>query len=188
MIQPTYQPRGRARMVRSGWDLQRYLPDRLRDRRVVLAFLVAILVALLVAGFGFSRANAKAGEVSSARKDALAAATDAVPVLLTYDLASLKSDADKRERLLTKSFAADYQKLVSTKLQPQASKKQLVTQTQVATASTISTKGDDATILMFLNQASYAKGMDAPTSTGSRVRIEMKKVGGAWKVAGMAPF
>lgn len=153
-----------------------------------LAALTVLVVAVNGAGGLLARSNGTTTDERDAAADALEAATQAVPSLLTYDASTVAGLAKDTSGLLTDSFAPEYTKLVSEQLTPAAKQRQLVTQTEVASGGVVTASKNRVTVLLFLNQVSLAKGMKTPAETGSRVRVVLQRVGGEWCVDKLTPL
>jgi Mce-associated membrane protein len=160
---------------------------RLTSTRSLIVFAV-LVVAVACGGFMLSRSNGSTADEHDAAADALAAATQAVPSLLTYDASTVAGLAKDESGVLTDSFAAEYTKLVNEELAPAAKQRQLVTQTEVASGGVVTEGKDRVTVLLFLNQVSLAKGMKTPAETGSRVRVVLQRVGGEWRIDKLTPL
>ena len=158
------------------------------DARLACLGLATLTVAALVIGAVFSAKLSAIEDDDSSRDEALAAATEAVPALLSYDASTIKNMVDANAALMTDDFASEYGELVEQDLRPTVVKEKLATDTQIATASIVSVSGSEATVLLFLNQLSSTKGMKVPSATGSRVRAILKLQEGNWLLDDMEPI
>ncbi len=156
------------------------------NRALVILTILVLLVG--AGGVALWRSNAHESDVEKARESALAAATDAVPSLLTYDANTVATLAKSQAGLLTGSFAQEYAALVNDQLAPAAKKRELVTHTEVASGAVVSGDTSRVTVLLFLNQVSLAKDMKTPAATGSRVRVALKHVAGQWRIDELTPL
>ncbi|KRA31088.1 hypothetical protein ASD81_16515 [Nocardioides sp. Root614] len=156
-------------------------------KRTIALLTVLVVVAASTTIFLFLKTRG-ADATETARTEALAAAQSAVPELLSYDFKEIAEAPNRAAPLLTGSFKDEYEGLLRDSIIPAATKGQLVTRTQVATASVISATESEVKVLMFLNQVSSGKGAAAPIATGSRVRVTMKHDDETWRVAGIDPL
>jgi Mce-associated membrane protein len=156
-------------------------------RRTIPILAVLALVISVTAGvlWSVNRANA---DQDAARADAMAAAEKNVATLLSYDYRTIATAVEERTGLVTGKFKSQYAELVNDQVAPAAKKRKVVTRTEVVTAAVVSADTDQARLLLFLNQVSATKQSKVPMLTGSRVRVEMKKVDGTWRVADVTPL
>ena len=167
------------------------LADRLAlpSGRIRPASVGAVLTAVLtVVAATFGLLNLHHDHSESARKDALAAAKKHVPELLSYDYSSLDQQLKKSQKVITGAFKEQYVALVTKELGPVARKRQLVTRTQAVSSAVVRASGDEAVILMFLNQISADKKATTPTLSGSRVRVTLRRVDDSWRVSELTPL
>lgn len=160
----------------------------LRDPRTLSVLLAAITIAAAITGFVFMGKSGDLKTRSELRDDALAAATAAVPALLSYDPASIADLVTQNRALMTDDFAEEYQQLVDDQLLPTVEKRDLATDTQVAGASIVELTESSATVLLFLNQLSSSADTKVPAATGSRVRATFSLVGDEWLLSEMQPI
>ncbi len=153
--------------------------------RFRLLALGAVLVAVgmaVVAGLQAQRA----AETSDARADALEAAKIRVPVLLSYDKATLAEDLDRALDQTTGSFADDYEQILTEVVEPTAQRRGISTDASISAAGVVSGDRDEVVVLLFLTQTTTGKG-DRSSVSGSRVEVTMERDGDEWKIAGLMP-
>src|SRR5690606_7835752 len=102
-----------------------------------LAPVVALVLAAALAGTAAFGAHRAAG-LTTARADALAAATARVPDLLSYRAASLEEDLDRALAQTTGDFTADYQRILEDAVEPTARKRKISTAAVVSAAGVVS--------------------------------------------------
>jgi len=153
-------------------------------RRRLLA-LGAVLAGLALAVFAGVQAYV-AASTADARADALDAAKTRVPVLLSYDKATLDEDLDRAMDQTTGSFADDYEKILTEVVEPTAKRRGISTEASVSAAGVVSGDRDEVVVLLFLTQTTTAKG-DRSSVSGSRVEVTLKRAGDDWKIAGLEP-
>jgi Mce-associated membrane protein len=168
---------------------QRKSADKLGKplRRTIPILAVLALVLSVTAGVLWS-VNRATADQDAVRADAVAAAKKNVATLLSYDYRTIATAVEERTGLVTGKFKSQYAKLVNDQVAPAARKRKVVTRTEVITGAVVSADTDQARLLLFLNQVSATKQSKVPVLSGSRVRVEMKKVDGTWRVADVTPL
>lgn len=156
--------------------------------RKAAGILLAVLLVVSGLGLFLHQRNSVADGVDSARIAARKTAVVSVAKLFSFDYRTLSAALPDRTTLLTEDFSKEYSQLVSSKVAPAAKAGHITTRTEVATASVVSATEDSVDLLFFLNQTSASQGSMIPILTGSRVRVEMRKVSGRWLVAGVDPI
>lgn len=147
---------------------------------IVLALFVVADIVLAIA------AHRVAGD-DEAGAAALRSAETRVPVMLTYNHASLEQDLTVADANTTGAFGRQFSVLLRDVVAPQARKNKVSTEASVAAASVVSRTDRSVVVLMFLTQATTS-GKDAtPVLTGSRVEVTMKRTDAGWFVAGLEP-
>lgn len=150
-----------------------------------LVALGVVLVALAMAVFAAVQAQ-RAAAASDARGDALDAAKNRVPVLLSYDRDTLDEDLERALDQTTGSFADDYEQILTEVVEPTAHRRGISTKAVISAAGVVSGDRDEVVVLLFLTQTTTAKG-DRSSVSGSRVEVTMARVGDDWKIAGLKP-
>lgn len=153
-----------------------------RNRAVALG---VVLVALAVAVYTAVQAHLAAAD-AAARSDALDAAKQRVPALLSYENASLAEDLDRALDQTTGSFADDYEKILTDVVEPTAKRRGISTEASVGAAGVVSGDRDEVVVLVLLTQTTTARG-DRSSVSGSRVEVTMQRSGDDWKIAGLKP-
>ncbi|WP_181778809.1 hypothetical protein [Pseudonocardia pini] len=177
-------------MARRHLDVRRLTqaPGRFATRPRAVGIAAAALALVLVAGtvtFGLLALNGSA--VQQARVDAVAAAEEAVPRLLSYDHTTLEAETPQRLELLTGSFKDDYAQLMRDVVLPAARQSSLITSTELVDSGVVTEDGPDTvTVLLFLNQSTGAQGQ-VPDVAGSRVRATLERPDDRWLVSELTP-
>ena len=153
-----------------------------RSRMIALG---AVLVAAALAVFVGLQAHL-AASTADARSDALDAARTRVPVLLSYDKATLDEDLDQALDQTTGSFTDDYEQILTEVVEPTARRRGISTKASVSAAGVVSGDRDKVVVLLFLTQTTNAKGSRSSV-TGSRVEVTLEPSGDDWKIAGLQP-
>ncbi|MFF2507111.1 hypothetical protein ACFVTY_27610 [Streptomyces sp. NPDC058067] len=162
-----------------------------RGRRLLTVALCALLVAGLaaVAVLGWRyREGARADE---ARGQALTAARQAAPVILSYDYRHLDRDFSAARAQLTGHFRDQYGRTTATVVGPTARKYHGVVRATVArptgggspAASVVSASADRAVILLFVNQVTTSTQVQGSRVDLNRVRMTLTRTAGGWKVS-----
>lgn len=150
--------------------------------------LAAVVLLLAVGAAGFSGYHAhRADELADARTEALAAARERVPELLSYDDVTLEEDLADAVAQTTGDFASDYATILEDVVEPQARKRAISTRTEVGAAGVVSGAPDRVVVLLFLTQTTTT-GKSGTSVAGSRVEVTMEHDGDEWKVAGLEPL
>lgn len=150
--------------------------------------IAALVVAAALAGFMGFKAQ-EAPNLADAQADALAAAKERVPTLLSYDTASLDADLKTAVDQTTGPFSDDYAKILKDVVGPTARKQKISTSAVVSAAGVVSGTEDRVTVLVFLTQTTEAgkAGKAGRSVTGSRIEVTMTKTGDDWKISGYTP-
>ncbi|RVU26186.1 hypothetical protein EOT10_11455 [Streptomyces antnestii] len=154
---------------------------------VLCVLLVAGLAAVAVLGWRY-REGARADE---ARGQALTAARQAAPVVLSYDYRHLDRDFSAARARLTGHFRDQYGRTTATVVGPTARKYHGVVRATVArptgggspAASVVSASADRAVILLFVNQVTTSTQVQGSRVDQNRVRMTLTRTAGGWKVS-----
>lgn len=149
---------------------------------------VALLVIAVAGACGYLMyLNHEDGVDSQLRTEALAAGTQDVPALLSYQAKNIDKDFEDKYSKVTGSFRTQFEELSKKTIIPAAKEQDLTTKAQVATAGVTAVDGDSVTLLLFVNQSTTTKNDPGARLDGSRVQVVMTKVDDGWKVAGLTP-
>lgn len=152
-------------------------------RLTLLVLLAAAAVAF--ASVAWAGARHERGLINDQR-NALAAAQTRVPLLLSYNYATLKKDLARSQEQATGQFQSDYRLLLNEVVGSTAAARHISTKATVTGAGVISQQGEDVTVLAFLTQRTTAPGATASVTT-TEVDVTMRHVGETWKVARLSP-
>ncbi|WP_308377741.1 hypothetical protein [Streptomyces sp. ISL-98] len=158
--------------------------------------LSAALAVLVVAGLTTTTALAldhrESQRTDQARTDALAAARQAAPTILSYDYRHLDRDFTTARGHLTGSFLKEYGRTTRTVVAPTAKKYRGVVKATVAkppgddgsaAVSVVSASPDKAVILLFMNQVTNSTQISGPRVDLNRVRMTLTRTPEGWKVS-----
>ncbi|GAA4546449.1 hypothetical protein [Pseudonocardia xishanensis] len=156
-----------------------------RARRTVTIALTAVAVVLAgVSGWlGWSVVSAQSD--ATAKTEAVAAASDAVPRLLSYDQNTLGQIPALTDQLTTGQFRDVFHATFDQLIQPNAVAQQASSTATVASASWLTVNGDDATVLLLLDQRTTSQKLVGERIDTVQARVTMSRVDGAWLVSGL---
>ncbi|WP_330304163.1 MULTISPECIES: hypothetical protein [unclassified Streptomyces] len=161
-------------------------------RRLLTAVLCVLLVAGLVAVAVLGWRYREGVQADQARGQALAAARQAAPVVLSYDYRHLDRDFTAARARLTGHFRDEYSKTTTTVVGPTARKYHGVVKATVAAptggspaASVISTSEGRAVVLLFVNQVTTSTQVSGSRVDLNRVRMTLARTSDGWKVSGV---
>lgn len=148
-------------------------------RKVMLAAIVLLLATAWLFWDGSSRRATQA-----AGSEAVQAARDSIPVILSYQPATADKDlpAAARDRL-TGKFLDAYTQLITTVVIPDAKQKGVSASAKVPAAALVSADSGHAVVLAYVDQV-LTVGADAPTQTKTSARVTMEKIDGRWMISG----
>lgn len=154
----------------------------------VLAVVVVLALGCAV-WFGIETASLSPGDnqalVDSAGTAAVSAeVSDAVKSVFSYDYANLARTERAASEVLMGDAVRQYQdQFASARARAVAEK--LVRTTTVRAVGVRSLVGDDASLLLFLDQQTVASGGGAPSSAVAQLSVTAKRVDGHWKLASL---
>ncbi|MFJ1604210.1 hypothetical protein ACIOHS_12685 [Streptomyces sp. NPDC088253] len=161
-------------------------------RRLLTAALCVLLLAGLVAATVLGWRYREGVRTEQARGQALAAARQAAPVVLSYDYRHLDRDFAAARALLTGHFSDEYRKTTTTVVGPTARKYHGVVKATVAqpiagspAASVISASADRAVVLLFVNQVTTSTQVSGSRVDLNRVRMTVALTSDGWRVSGV---
>lgn len=159
-------------------------------RRLLTVVLCVLLAAGLAAAAVLGWRYREGEEAEQARGQALAAAQQAAPVVLSYDYRHLARDFAAARVRLTGHFRDEYRKTTATVVGPTARKYHGVVKATVATptagppaASVISASADRAVVLLFVNQLTTSTQVSGSRLDLNRVRMTLTHTSDGWKVS-----
>lgn len=155
--------------------------DRARFRAHIAPLLAACLVVL--AGLWLLWDGSSRRAAQAAGDEAVQAARDSIPVILSYQPATADKDlpAAARDRL-TGKFLDAYTQLITTVVIPDAKQKSVSASAKVPAAALVSADSRHAVVLAYVDQA-LTVGADAPTQTKTSARVTMEKIDGRWMIS-----
>ncbi|WP_329573732.1 hypothetical protein [Streptomyces sp. NBC_01361] len=165
-------------------------PARRGRRRLLTVALCVLLVAGLVAVAVLGWRYREGARAEQARGQALAAARQAAPVVLSYDYRHLDRDFSAARARLTGRFHDEYGKTTATVVGPTARKYHGVVKATVTrpaggspAASVVSASPDRAVVLLFVNQVTTSTQVTGSRVDMNRVRMTLARTADGWKVS-----
>ncbi|MEV7094530.1 hypothetical protein AB0M80_17020 [Amycolatopsis sp. NPDC051045] len=151
--------------------------------------LTAIVVLALgcTAWFGIETASLSPGDNEAlvdlpATSDVSSEVSDAVKAVFSYDYANLARTERAASEVLTGDAVRQYQAQFAS-ARTRASAEKLTRTTTVRAVGVRSLRGDEASLLLFLDQQTVAQGGGAPSSSVAQLAVTAKRVDGRWKLA-----
>jgi Mce-associated membrane protein len=107
---------------------------------------------------------------------------DAVKAVFSYDYANLARTERAASQLLVGAAVPQYQAQFAS-ARTRAVTEKLIRTTTVRAAGVRSLRGDEASVLLFLDQQTITQGGGAPSSSVAQLSVTAKRVDGRWKLA-----
>ena len=163
--------------------------------RLLIGLVVLCLVLAAVTGFAWYRSEnpddgaAPDGAITSstARDQGMQAAAQLTQQVLSYDWKTLDDDIAASEKVLAPSFRSEYAKTMEG-VKAQTVKNQVKLTAEAAATSIVSATEHKVVALVFVNQATTAKGANQRIDS-SRVLVTLTRTdGGDWRISKLKPF
>ena len=158
--------------------------------------LLAAAVLVAVGALGWFRAvdlrSSDAAE-NSAVVDAAATAqvqsevSQALTQVLTYSYENPSATEAAADQLLAGDARGEYDTLFA-ELQRRAPDQELVLTAQVQVAAVEELDGDEARLLVFLDQSSQRAEDDEASVSAAQLSVDAERIDGQWKVTGLTPL
>lgn len=163
---------------------------------ISLALLTSVALAL---GASYYFKNRTANSLRTAETEAVAAATQAVPVILAYDYRNLTQNLNQSVKYMTAKYRGEYTKtfkklIIGNKTKSNAAQLKTVVTAKVRNAGVVSGGKDEVRVLVFMNQstskvgARCANGSKPPCLVGNRLVLTMKQENNAWLVDAVTSY
>jgi Mce-associated membrane protein len=152
---------------------------------LVTALVGAIVGAAALGGWQMqikSRQPPPVADQAADRQAATQAASTGTAKILTYSPDSLDQDFAAAEAMLTGDFLTYYKQFTSQTVRPAAEQKRVTTTASIVRAGVESLTGQQAAILVFVNQTTTSLDKPSPTTTSSSVRVGLAKANGTWLI------
>lgn len=152
---------------------------------VVTVLALAAAIAFAAVEFYHHHQN---DAVSQARSEVVGAASTQAIAMLSYQHDTVDAQLAAAADGLTGDFKDKYTSLIQQTVAPAAKEKSIDTTVSVVGSSIVDATGDSATVMLFLNQVTTTVDTPDPSTSGSRVKIDLDKVDGRWLVSDLAPI
>ncbi len=154
-------------------------------RRVLAAIVVVALGGAV--WFGVETASLSPGDNlalvdTSATSSVSAEVSDAVKAIFSYDYANLSRTERAASEVLTGDAVGQYRDQFAS-ARTRATAEKLVRTTTVRAVGVRTLVGDDASLLLFLDQQTVTQGGGAPSSSVAQLAVTAKRIDGHWKLA-----
>jgi Mce-associated membrane protein len=156
-------------------------------RATLLASLAAVIV--LAAGFavwaGLESSGSDTGNTAVADRAATAEVTDqvgtGVKAVFSYDYSNLPRTERAAAGVLVEGAAAQYQSTLAA-AEKQATDQKLVRSTTIRSIGVRELRGENARLLVFVDQQTIKTVENQQTSSAAYLDITAKKIDGTWKI------
>ncbi len=119
---------------------------------------------------------------NASAREVIRVASEGAVALLTYSADNLSRDFANAKSRLTDDFQ-DYYKRFTEQIVAPTAQRGLTTSARVVRAAVSELHPDSAVVLAFIEQKTASPDKPAPASTGSSIRITLKKVHRSWLIA-----
>jgi Mce-associated membrane protein len=153
----------------------------------VVSLMTSAFVGLSAMGgwFYWDRVQTRGEESARATLPPLAAKE--VPQVLGYDYQTVERSMDGVYPLLTPAYREEFKKQVNHDIIPEARKREVVSQVDIAGVGVMSAKRNSASVLVYINSIWTDKSKE-PIYKGSRVRVDYQRIGGKWLINYITPI
>ncbi|GIG87090.1 hypothetical protein [Plantactinospora endophytica] len=149
--------------------------------RLHLVLVLATVLAAAAAGTAWY-AQHRADQRDTAVRQALATAAPAAKAIFSYDYRSFDASVANGRSFVTGAFADDYAETTSA-LKSTAVAEQAVVLAEVSASGVVRAGTAEVELLVYLNQYRRNANTDGEKVDQNRVILELRRVGGDWKVA-----
>jgi Mce-associated membrane protein len=152
-----------------------------------VSLLTTAFVGLSAVGGWFYWDRVQTRGEESARATLPPLATKEVPQVLGYDYQTVERSMDGVYPLLTPAYREVFKKQVNQDIIPEARKRQVVSQVDIAGAGVMSAKRNSASVLVYMNSI-WTDNSKEPIYKGSRVRVDYQRIDGKWLINFITPI
>jgi len=156
--------------------------------RLLLGLWAALLLVLAIGTSALGWQHHAHTQAEQARQQAGAAATAAVPDVLSYNYRTIYDDLARARTHLTGDFAGQFDQLTRKIVAPQAIQGQINTHAEIAASSVVEADVDRVVELLFVNQTTQGANLPQPRVDGSRLVLTMQKVHDQWLIQNLEPI
>jgi len=180
------QPRAARRSVGEWLSLVRGVCDG--HPRLLLGLWAALLLVVAIGTGALACQHHVHDQAEQARQQAAAAATAAVPDVLSYNYRTIDDDLARARTHLTGDFAGQFDQLTRQIVAPQAIQGQINTHAEIAASSVVEADADRVVELLFVNQTTQGANLPQPRVDGSRLVLTMQKIHNQWLIQNLEPI
>jgi len=156
--------------------------------RLLLGLWAALLLVLAIGTSALGWQHHAHNQAEQARQQAGAAATAAVPDVLSYNYRTIYDDLARARTHLTGDFAGQFDQLTRKIVAPQAIQGQINTHAEIAASSVVEADVDRVVELLFVNQTTQGVNLPRPRVDGSRLVLTMERVHDQWLIQNLEPI
>jgi len=156
--------------------------------RLLLGLWAALLLVLAIGTSALGWQHHAHNQAEQARQQAGAAATAAVPDVLSYNYRTIYDDLARARTHLTGDFAGQFDQLTGKIVAPQAIQGQINTHAEIAASSVVEADVDRVVELLFVNQTTQGVNLPRPRVDGSRLVLTMERVHDKWLIKTLEPI
>lgn len=113
--------------------------------------------------------------------------SQALTQVLTYSYENPQVTEDAADALLAGDARTEYDTLFA-ELERRAPDQELVLSAQVQVAAVKELSGDEAELLVFLDQSSQRAADDEASVSAAQLSIDAERIDGTWKITGLTPL
>jgi Mce-associated membrane protein len=155
----------------------------------VISLLVTAFVGLSAVGGWFYWDRVETRGEDSARATLPPLAAREIPHVLGYDYQTVERSMDDVYPQLTPAYREVFKKQVNQDIIPEARKRQVVSQVDIAGVGVMSAKRNSASVLVYVNSIwSDNANSKEPIYKGSRVRVDYQRIDGKWLINFITPI
>lgn len=154
-----------------------------------VSLLTAVIVGLSAVGGWFYWDRVETRGAEAARTALPSLATKDIPRVLGYDYQTVERSMDDVYPRLTPSYREVFKKQVNQDIIPEARKRQVVSQVDIAGVGVMSAQRNSASVLVYMNSVwTDNSDIKEPVYKGSRVRVDYQRIDGEWLINFITPI
>jgi len=126
--------------------------------------------------------------IEQARRDALVAAEAGVPLVLSYGSNNAAADLAEADDHMTTEYREKFTATVAPAIISRARRDGVSSSASIVESGVSEATSDsEVTLLVFVNQIVRDKDHPEPQTSGSRLRVVMKREDGEWRISDITP-
>jgi Mce-associated membrane protein len=160
-----------------------------RRRPTPLVIVLGVLVVLSAVGVGLLGWQAWTDhQAQRDRAEALDAARVGAGQVLTFDPANVNAQLAAARKIVSGTFAAQFDQLATAAIVPATQQDGLATKADVTRAAVVDSQPDQVDVLLFVRQTSSSKSQPQAQSVTNQVKLTMTRAEGRWLISTMQPL